>query len=80
MSTDNRKWRLVSDYLGNDPAPYTARQLFDYAAQCNAENADDEGYRPFELVDCGGRILDVSHDAGTDGHVAALPFGEAVPA
>ena len=37
--TDTRRWRIVSDYLGNDPQPYTTAQLFEYAAQCNREHA-----------------------------------------
>lgn len=71
---DTRTWRVVSEYLGNDPEPYTTRQLFDYAAECNAENANDDDWSPFELVDCGDKILDVSHNDGDEGAIAALPF------
>ena len=73
--TDTRRWRIVSDYLGNYSQPYTTAQLFEYAAQCNQEHAaDPEWGTPFQLVDAGDKILDTSHPRGNEGHVAAMPF------
>ena len=71
--TDTRRWRIVSDYLGNDPQPYTTAQLFEFAAQCNQEHAaDPEWGTPFQLVDLGDKIIDVSHECGNDGYLAAV--------
>lgn len=72
---DSRRWRIISDYLGNDPEPYTTQQLFDYVAACNAEHANDpEWGPPFMLHDAGDKILDLSHQNGNDGYIAAVEF------
>lgn len=69
-----RKWRIISDYLGNDPLPYTTKQLFDYAEQSNIDNVDDPDWVPFELVDDEDQILDLSHQRGDEGYIAAVLF------
>lgn len=74
MEKDIRKWELVSDYLGNDPDPYTTKELFDYAEECNREHEDDDEWINFELVDMGDQICDLSHQQGNEGYVAAIPY------
>ncbi|MFA5377005.1 MAG: hypothetical protein WC455_14740 [Dehalococcoidia bacterium] len=73
--TDTRVWRVVSEYIGNDPEPYTTQQLFDYCAECNREHANDPDWGvPFDLCDLGDKIVDLSHNRGDEGYVAAVPF------
>ena len=69
---DSRKWLLVSEYLGNDDGSYTTRQIMDYAQQTNRENGHDPDYVPFDLVDAGDEILDLSHQQGNEGRVVAI--------
>ena len=69
---DSRKWLLVSEYLGNDDGPYTTRQIMDYAQETNRENGHDQEYVPFDLVDAGDEILDLSHQPGNEGRVVAI--------
>ena len=75
METDNRKFELYSDYIGNDPEPYTFQQLFEYCSQCNADNKNDPDWIPFNLVDRGEYILDISHNKNEDGYIAAVQIG-----
>lgn len=65
---DRRTWQIL---FVEDPVPYTTRQLFDYADQCNAESVNEEGWVPIELVDTGENVYDVSKKEGEDGHHAA---------
>ena len=71
---DQRRWQIVSDYIANDPSPYTTKQLLDYAEQCNRENRNDPDWTPFELVDAFTEIHDLSHQRGDDGFIAAVPY------
>lgn len=71
---DQRRWKLISDYIGNDPSPYTTKQLFDFADQCNRENANDPDWTPFQLVDAGDEIHDLSHQRGNEGFIAAVRY------
>lgn len=71
---DNRKWEVISDYIGNDPEPYTTKQLFDYAEECNSEHSDDPDWEDFELLDDGDQILDLSHQQGNEGYIAAILY------
>jgi hypothetical protein len=73
---DIRKWKLISDYFGNDPGPYTTKQVFDYAADCNREHSGELDWQPFELVDAGNEIHDLSHQHGTEGFIVAVLLQE----
>lgn len=74
MTADKRTWRIVSDCLANDPEPYTTQQLFDYADQCNREHEGDADWTPFELHDGVNEIVDLSHQRGDEGYIAAVLF------
>lgn len=73
---DTRIWKIISDHLGNDPAPYTTKMILDYAAQCNRENAGDPDYTPFDLQESGSFIVDCNVPRGEDGHVVAQEWTE----
>lgn len=74
QTSDTRVWRINSDLLGNDSQPYTTKQLFDYAEQCNREHENDPEWTPFDLTDCGDKIIDNSVDRGDADYIAAVPF------
>jgi hypothetical protein len=71
MSNDTRIWRIMSEYLANDPEPYSTQVIMDYADECNCDNVNDEDWKPFELVDAGDEIHDLSHQRGNEGYLAA---------
>lgn len=59
---DNRRWKIVSDYLGNDTAPYTTQEINDYLIET------DYG----DLIDQGDRLIDMTRGFGNEGYVAAI--------
>jgi len=69
---DLRKFRIVSDYLGNTPELFSAAQILKYGKQCNRENKNDPEWINFLLVDLDDRIIDNSHHRGNEGHLAAV--------
>jgi len=72
MKRDNRKFRIVSDYLGNTPELFSAVQILKYGSQCNRENKNDPEWTAFLLSDEGDRIIDNSHDRHNEGYLAAV--------
>jgi len=71
-TTDNRMWRIVSDYFGGDSQLlYTTKEILDYAADSNLENESDPDWQQFDLQDVGDTIIDRSHGIGIDGYIVA---------
>lgn len=67
-ATDDRMWRVTAETFGSDSGPFTTTQVFETAAQLNADDPDGT---PIRLVDHGDRLVDVSRDSGDGDYLAA---------
>ncbi len=78
--SDDRIWRITSDYLANDSSPYSTNMLLELAEESNKEYENTED-QPFDLYIRGNEIVDLNTSEGNDGFIVAVlwqPHGTAV--